>query len=416
VGFRAKLTAATALVDASVRGADTIRRDLDVALDVINGLRKATDEEAVALLEKYDAVLGSVRKTAAAASVDGRSLVDGSGYGMTLNEAGAAGWQRALEHGDLTPGPDGLDLPLVSELGTGEKNCDDAQRRIAGAVKAVNKASTRLSAHQKAIVKQLGQLDEDQQSDREAFQNDAREGVREIAQIVVIALVIALIFRSLIFQPFHIPSGSMKSTLLKGDYLFVSKYAYGYSNKSFPFGVKMFDGRIFNKVPERGDVIVFKMTRDGETDYIKRLIGLPGDKIQMRNGVLSINDKIVPKVFDSEVLYTDGLTGDQFMVDQFTETLPNGVSHKTLDFTPHGRNDTTSIYRVPERHYFFMGDNRDNSQDSRVIGGGVGFVPEENLVGRAEVIFLSVDGTARIWQIWRWPTAIRYSRFFKRIR
>lgn len=207
----------------------------------------------------------------------------------------------------------------------------------------------------------------------------------------------------------------MKSTLLKGDYLFVSKYAYGYSKKSFPFGVNLFDGRIFNRTPKRGDVIVFKMTRDGRTDYIKRLIGLPGDKIQMKNGVLFINDRPVPKEADGEYLYTDDMTGEKMLVPRYKETLPGGFVHRTLDMTSLGRNDNTSIYRVPEKHYFFMGDNRDNSQDSRVIGGGVGFVPEENLVGRAELIFLSVDGTSRIWQIWRWPTTIRYSRILKKI-
>lgn len=414
-GFRTKLDGAALLLDVSVRGADAIRRDLDVALDTVNALRKAGDEDKVVLIEKYRQVLVSIDQTAVSSVISGRSLIDDSHYELTVSQGRDVGWLRKLDHISLTVDADGLDLPVVSDLDNRDVICDDAQRRIAGAVKTVNKASARFTAHNQAISKRLGQIVLESKRDRKSIQDDAREGASEIAQIVVIALTIALIFRSLLFQPFHIPSGSMKSTLLKGDYLFVSKYAYGYSHKSFPFGVDFFEGRVFKRMPMRGDIIVFKFTRDGRTDYIKRLVGLPGDKIQVKNGILYINDEKVPKVPDGEYLYTDGLTGEQFPVARHRETLPNGVVHNTLDLTSLGRNDNTSVYRVPERHYFFMGDNRDNSQDSRVIGGGVGFVPEENLIGRAEIIFLSVDGSARIWQIWRWPSAIRYSRIFKRI-
>lgn len=414
-GFRARLNDAALLLDVSVRGADAIRRDLDVALDIVNDLRAVDDTGKVALIEKYRQVLVSIDQIAGSSVVTGRSLIDGSDFEMTLSQGGEASWLRKLDHMSLTIDAGGIDLPVASDLDNRGVLCDEAQGRIAGAIKTVNKASSRFTSHNKAISKRLGQMVLDSQNDKQSMQEDAREGASEIAQIVVIALTIALVFRSLFFQPFHIPSGSMKSTLLKGDYLFVSKYAYGFSHKSFPFGVDFFDGRIFGRAPKRGDVIVFKFTRDGRTDYIKRLIGLPGDKIQMKNGVLYINDGEVPKVYDGEYFYTDGLTGEQFPVPRHRETLPNGVVHSTLDLTTSGRNDNTSIYRVPEKHYFFMGDNRDNSQDSRVIGGGVGFVPEENLIGRAEVIFMSVDGTARIWQIWKWPTAIRYSRIFKKI-
>lgn len=413
--FRARLNDATLLLDVSVRGADAIRRDLDVALDIINDLRTADDAGKGSLIKKYRRVLDSVDQIAASSVVAGRSLIDGSDFVVSLSQGGDVNWLRKLDHISLTIDGAGLDLPVASDLDNREILCDEAQGRIAGAIKVVNKASSRFTAHNKAISKRLGQMVLESRHDKQTMQHDARQGASEIAQIVVVALTIALVFRSLVFQPFHIPSGSMKSTLLKGDYLFVSKYAYGFSGKSFPFGMDFIEGRIFNRTPKRGDVIVFKFTRDGRTDYIKRLIGLPGDKIQMKNGVLHINDEEVPKVYDGEYFYTDGLTGEQFPVSRHRETLPNGVVHSTLDLTSSGRNDNTSIYRVPEKHYFFMGDNRDNSQDSRVIGGGVGFVPEENLVGRAEIIFLSVDGSARIWQIWRWPSAIRYSRIFKKI-
>lgn len=414
-GFRSRLHEAANLLTATTRGADAIRRDLDVALDTVNSLRKASNEDKDGIIGKYRQVLVSIDDGARAAASGGKSLIDGSNFEWTLSEPGTAKWLRKLDHTSLTVDKAGLDLPVASDLDNRDVVCDDAQRRIAGAIKSVNKASSRFFAHQKAIEKRLGQFGAGAKGQDGSFQEEAKESATEIAQIVVIALTIALVFRSFLFQPFHIPSGSMKSTLLKGDYLFVSKYAYGYSHKSLPFGIEFFAGRVLDRAPKRGDVIVFKMTQDGRTDYIKRLIGLPGDKIQMKNGTLIINDTVVPKVFDGDYWYTDDNTKESFSVPSHRETLPNGITHRTLDMTALGRNDNTSIYRVPEGHYFFMGDNRDNSQDSRVIGGGVGFVPEENLVGRAEIIFLSVDGSARIWQVWRWPTAIRYSRIFKKI-
>lgn len=414
--FQVELEKASRLLEASSQGSDAIRRDLNVALDIVNALRKASDEEKGRLTEKYKQVLASVYNHAKSADFEGKSLIDGSEFSWTLSEGKDTGWLRKLDHTTLTVDTSGLDLPVVSELDNRSAPCDEAQRRIAGAIKTVNKASASFSSHQKAVTRRLDQFALGGKGGPGSFPDEARESAREIGQIVFIALAIALVFRSLLFQPFHIPSGSMKSTLLKGDYLFVSKYAYGYSSKSFPFGIDFFDGRILDPTPKRGDVIVFKMTRDGRTDYIKRLIGLPGDKIQMNGGVLFINDVPVPKDFDGDYWYTDDVSRESFSVRSYRETLPNGVVHTTLDMIALGHNDNTSIYRVPEGHYFFMGDNRDNSQDSRVVGGGVGFVPEENLVGRAEIIFLSVDGSAKLWQIWRWPTAIRYSRILKRIR
>jgi signal peptidase I len=227
----------------------------------------------------------------------------------------------------------------------------------------------------------------------------------EVAKTIVYALLIAGVIRSFLFQPFNIPSGSMEATLLVGDYLFVSKAAYGYSRYSFPFGIFPFSGRFFASEPQRGDIVVFKYPVDNSTDYIKRLIGLPGDRVQMKEGVLYINDKPVPKVPVED--YIEDVGGQPHHVPQFKETLPNGVSYYVLDREPDGNLDNTQVFIVPEGHYFMMGDNRDNSADSRV---DVGYVPFENFVGKAEIIFFSTDGSARLWEIWKWPLSIRYNR------
>jgi len=229
----------------------------------------------------------------------------------------------------------------------------------------------------------------------------------ETVKTIVYALLIAVVIRSLFFQPFNIPSGSMENTLLVGDYLFVEKYAYGYSRYSFPFGLAPIPGRIFGREPTRGDVIVFKFPHDNSTDYIKRLIGLPGDHIQMINGQLYIDDHAVPKVRVAD--YVENLDGYQNHVPRYRETLPNGKSYYVLDRLSDGPEDNTDVYVVPPGHYFMMGDNRDNSADSRTA---VGYVPAENLVGKAEILFFSTDGSAHIWEFWKWPAAIRYSRIF----
>jgi signal peptidase I len=235
-------------------------------------------------------------------------------------------------------------------------------------------------------------------------------GIVDTVKTVVYAVLIALVVRTVAYEPFNIPSGSMVPTLLVGDYLFVSKFSYGYSRYSLPFGPPLFSGRIFFHSPERGDVVVFKLPTDNSTDYIKRVIGLPGDHIQMKNGILFINGRPVPRRRIEDYLYQEG-PGAVLPLAQYIETLPNGVQHRIIEMSDNGPLDNTQEYVVPPGDYFMMGDNRDNSQDSRVLSA-VGYVPAENLVGRAEFIFFSTDGSARLWEIWKWPFAIRYGRLF----
>ena len=240
---------------------------------------------------------------------------------------------------------------------------------------------------------------------------EAKSGVKDTVRVIIHALILAFIVRVFLFQPFNIPSGSMIPTLLVGDYLFVSKYAYGYSRYSFPFGPDLFSGRIWAEDPKRGDVVVFKLPRDNETDYIKRVIGLPGDEIQMISGMLQINGVPVKKERISDFELEDS-SGRERHLTRYRETLPNGVSFPVLDLVNEGIGDNTEIYKVPESHFFMMGDNRDNSTDSRFLSE-VGFVPFENLVGRAEVIFFSINEDSSFWQLWRWPTDVRWSRIFQ---
>jgi signal peptidase I len=283
-----------------------------------------------------------------------------------------------------------------------------------------------------------------------------KSGLWDTIKVIIQALAIALVIRSLLFQPFNIPSGSLIPTLLIGDYLFVSKYSYGYSHYSVPgffdpapevvpgkrdlrFQLGSLDvdipsvatvmgwlhipqpslsGRIFASEPKRGDIIVFKLPRDGDTDYIKRLIGLPSDRIQMIHGRLSINGQIVERTpLPSYV--TKGRFGPPVEVTHYEETLPGGVKHEIIQIDgDNGYWANTNVYEVPPDHYFMMGDNRDNSQDSRVPPEqeGVGFVPFENLVGRAEVVFFSVEDGEPAWQIWRWPWIVRWGRMFHPVR
>jgi signal peptidase I len=248
----------------------------------------------------------------------------------------------------------------------------------------------------------------------EAEETQEKSGVKDTIRVVIHALILALLVRIFLFQPFNIPSGSMIPTLLVGDYLFVSKYSYGYSRYSFPFGPNLFSGRIWAKEPNRGDVVVFKLPRDNETDYIKRVIGLPGDEIQMIHGVLHINGEGVKKERVDDFVMRDPAGRERHMA-RYMETLPNGVTYPVLDLINEGIGDNTEVYKVPEGHFFMMGDNRDNSTDSRFLSE-VGYVPFENLVGRAQIIFFSIDEDASFWQIWKWPTDVRWSRILEAVR
>ena len=253
-------------------------------------------------------------------------------------------------------------------------------------------------------------------------------GIVETIKTVVYALLIAGVFRTLFFQPFWIPSESMKDTLLIGDFLFVNKMAYGYSRYSCPFSMCPLTGRILASEPERGDVVVFRHPVNG-SDFIKRLIGLPGDMVQMKQGRLWLNGVEVPQepagTFE-EVYERQGPMGNLPRCEngpvgegglctrsRFIETLPNGVQHSVLNIDANGYGDNTDVFTVPPGHYFFMGDNRDNSTDSRYAqtpGGGVGMLPAENLIGRADRIMFSSAGSSMLY-FWTW----RSDRFFKAI-
>jgi signal peptidase I len=247
----------------------------------------------------------------------------------------------------------------------------------------------------------------------------ARSGAwRENIKLIAQALVLALVVRTFLYEPFHIPSGSMKQTLLVGDYLFVSKLPYGYSRYSFPWGLLPFEGRIYGNGPKRGDVVVFRLPRDNSTDYIKRVIGLPGDHIEVHTGIVSINGQVAPQNRAGEYNGPE----ERRPKPRYEETLPNGIKHYVLHWERKAALDDAGPFDVPQGQYFMMGDNRDDSVDSRVPPWqhGVGFVPAQNLIGRADIIFFSAaidDPYAfQLARPWTWPFDIRWSRLFNIIR
>lgn len=228
-------------------------------------------------------------------------------------------------------------------------------------------------------------------------------GFVDTVKTLLIAGVIAIGFRSIIAEPFNIPSGSMIPTLLVGDYLFVSKYSYGYSRYSFPFGIVPIDGRLLEDTPQRGDVAVFRLPSNTSVDYIKRVVGLPGDKVQVIDGILHINGEAV-----NRRLIGNDASNSGPITTLYQERFVDGHEHLIQEVNDRQLFDNTSEFTVPEGHYFMMGDNRDNSRDSR--SSSVGVVPLENFIGKAQFIFFSISGDARFWEVWKWPSAIRFSR------
>ena len=245
---------------------------------------------------------------------------------------------------------------------------------------------------------------------KEKKQEEKNNSTKSFIKEIVIIIVLAFTFRSLVAEPFHIPSGSMKPGLLVHDYIIVSKFSYGYSRYSLPFGLKLFSGRIFETNPNRGDVAVFRLPSNTSINYIKRIVGLPGDKIQIKNGQLFINKIAIEKTEDG--YFKDYINYSEINIAKFTEILPNGQKITTLDMGDTNY-DNSAEYIVPENHYFVMGDNRDNSQDSR-FQTKVGFIPHENLIGEAKMIFFSAKYP--FLQFWKWPLHIRFNRIFKLIK
>lgn len=241
---------------------------------------------------------------------------------------------------------------------------------------------------------------------------EKEESFFDTLKTIVYAIVIAILIRTFLFEPFKIPSGSMYPTLYVGDYLFVSKYTYGYSKHSLPFSIPLINGRIWVDEPQRGDVVVFKFPQDNKTDFIKRIIGLPGDKVKFENGRLYINGELIKREAIDDFVIRDA-KGNAERYRQYVETLPNGVVHNILEVSDFEKADNTVEVEVPQGNYFMVGDNRDRSDDSRL---NVGFVPFENLVGKARVLFYSHGDEGAWYKPWTWPKKIRFERLFNKIK
>lgn len=265
----------------------------------------------------------------------------------------------------------------------------------------------------------------------ESKQN-ANSGLWELLRVIIHALILVLLLRTFLYQPFSIPSQSMMPTLLVGDWLFVSKFSYGYSKYSFPITADFFQGRIWEGAPKRGDVVVFKLPADNSTDYIKRVVGVPGDTVQITGGVLHINGRQV-ELRRVEDWVGPGMACNraesEIKVPRFIETLPGGRSHEILKCYPNNsaEADNAGPFTVKPGHYFMMGDNRDNSIDSRwnfritdenflYHSKGVAYVPAENLIGRAEILYFSIEPSASLFAPWRWPSEIRWSRLLQLVK
>lgn len=241
---------------------------------------------------------------------------------------------------------------------------------------------------------------------------EGKENFSDTIKTVILAIFIAILIRSFLFEPFRIPSGSMYPTLKVGDFLFVSKYTYGYSKHSFPASIPLFSGRVFYDEPQRGDIVVFKYPKDNRTDFIKRIVGLPGDRIKLVDGILYINDEPVQRTrIDDYVLFDDDVNAGVY--PQYEEVLPNGVKHKIIEISDEGPFDNFEEVVVPADNFFMVGDNRDRSDDSR---RNVGFVPKENLVGKARILFFSYGNNGEWYNPLTWGKKIRWDRLFTKIK
>lgn len=244
-----------------------------------------------------------------------------------------------------------------------------------------------------------------------------KQTIIEFVKTLIVAIIFATFFRSFFYEPFHIPSSSMYPNLMIGDYIFVSKFSYGYSRYSFPFGIKFFSGRIFSSTPKRGDVVVFRSPIDsarnnGKEYLIKRIIGLPKDQIQITAGEVYINGNKLKKEYIANYYDQDAALPNIHNIQEFREELPEGKTITVLDQIDDLPQDNTGIYEVPPGHYFMMGDNRDNSADSRFLTQ-MGYVSEENIIGKATIIFFSNQNS--LLKFWSWPSSIRFNRIFKHI-